>query len=285
MWELILITDWDSYLVAEVEAVSPSTVSSTPGTNGAFALTFRPCGEPMSMKLAQAKRAFLGIHVPELQKTWIEWGVAGQRPNLERPLVQGLIAHAWPEIADNAQRMEEVMNLRFKHVDQPIVPPVVSEKNLQQAAELDEEVVAELDKIVKSAKKGGIAGGDAAGNASGSSGGSAGGSAGGASASTGPRLPTKVVPPPPAGQNCSVEWARQYIPPNSTIHRDDRLHLRWIVHLPNGDQQYFTKAWSEDVTPMMALKICLKNAWAESARKKNGEVWFDIDSLPVEKRL
>ena len=66
MWELILIIDWDSYLVAEVESVSPSTVRRTPGTNWAFALTFRPCGEPVTMKEAQAGRAFLGIHVPDL---------------------------------------------------------------------------------------------------------------------------------------------------------------------------------------------------------------------------
>ena len=82
-----------------------------------------------------------------------------------------------------------------------------------------------------------------------------------------------------------MEWARQYKPGGTTLNRDDRLHLRWVCHWPDGEQKYYTKAWSDTLSPREALKACLKSVWAEYERLKYGKCWFNIDALPVEQKL
>lgn len=69
------------------------------------------------------------------------------------------------------------------------------------------------------------------------------------------------------------EWAKQFLPQvkGCTVHKDVRLHFRWVVAYPRDVSPYVKSAvWNEQVTQRQALLKCLRWAW-QAHLEKTGE--------------
>ena len=95
-------------------------------------------------------------------------------------------------------------------------------------------------------------------------------------------LTNKIAPPKDHRDNPSLECAREHMPPGkfATLNRDDIRHLRWLSFCKDEAKgTWVTKAWSEKLTPLEALRYVLRIIWTMYEGKELGSCPFDIDTI------
>ena len=188
-------------------------------------------------------------------------------PRTEWPLVEKLCMHYLPHLKTDPEALRKLMLTRMQE-PAPIVPSVITEEHLNEAEDALDDDMKEV--LFKAAKKNPANKGSS--SASGSN-----------QVYSGPRRPTKICREFFSDEDPGYEFALQLAPVGCPISRDDRLHLRWLIHFPSAlgsQQEWYTKAWADDLPPIEALKIVLEAAWSEYERLEFGKRWFVIDKLP-----
>ena len=240
----------------DLKTVSPAKVYLA--TGGQYELCMTPVNEPMDPLVASAMTAFEGITLPHLQLMYSHLKLPEPKPKVEKLMVESLLRCILEHLPlDVIAGILEMRGAKKPAVS--VVPTVLNKELMDIAKDVLEESDGEHDDYAQAVDKHHAGGG-------------------GVEVRKPDKpilLPADVLDPPRA-------WASQFIPAiaGCTLAKDTSWHHRWIVHYPGTLQNVWTKAWTDDLSPLEALKELLQSVWTEHCIVTEESPWFHIDKLP-----
>lgn len=265
-WNIVQIDDYNKFFVLKLQATSPASVHIDPANRGKWELAIHCNVDKMSPYVVRAQTAFLGVNVDELERLYTFQKLPTPRPTQERPLVEALVLDALPELHDHPDDFNTVLACRFNPAQHESVPTVMTKELAAKLADaIDARDNEDLDKALTARDKRQSTPATPATSASGTP---ASGGAGVQHVDPGINHPT-------------LEWARQWKPPGTTLTRDDRRFFRWICQTPGYPQSSYSRTWNDERSPLQALRDLLVIVWDEhmQLRRHPSDCPFDIATL------
>ena len=212
----------------------------------------------------------------------------GRRPTLERALVTAIIQHILPDLT--GEQLEALLSLRFQPQADAVETALTPENLEESTGHVDDDVREDIVKEVKKKPSGSTRVAGACSSASATSGprppeepptAVAAASSSSSSGACAPRGNTKRVPNVPASEDVPLNVARQFFPPGCCVRRDDTRHHRWICIYPDGPQKVYSEEFTDEFTPLAALKTLICIVWDVHERLERGSCPFVIDQVPL----